>query len=275
MSWHFLQGREAASWEENSLAGAPAALSNLMPTAAPSCSPGSATACSNPSRSGMTLRRSTGGRGPGALTWFRVDSPVRTYLPPAPEQASEGNAADSGPSSPGSLAKFNPASYSWKTAQCSLFGGLMSFSETLPRWGSMRAGELFPLPTPSGLEAHRAWITSASASGLSLPTPSLRASDADKGGHGDLIQAVRGNSNKHFKRMPTVVAVSNTGGRCGLDGGSHARATLTDQEKKELTGGILNPAWVEWLMGWPIGWTDLRPLGMDKFRQWLSSHGRC
>ena len=39
-------------------------------------------------------------------------------------------------------------------------------------------------------------------------------------------------------------------------------------------GGQLNPDWVEWLMGWPIGWTDLKPLAMDKFRQWLRSHGK-
>jgi hypothetical protein len=30
------------------------------------------------------------------------------------------------------------------------------------------------------------------------------------------------------------------------------------------TSGQLNPMWVEWLMGWPIGWTDLKPLEMDK-----------
>jgi len=30
--------------------------------------------------------------------------------------------------------------------------------------------------------------------------------------------------------------------------------------------GQLNPPWVEWLMGWPIGWTDLKPLATDKFR---------
>jgi len=29
-------------------------------------------------------------------------------------------------------------------------------------------------------------------------------------------------------------------------------------------GGKLNPLWTEWLMGWPIGWTDLKPLEMDK-----------
>jgi len=38
-------------------------------------------------------------------------------------------------------------------------------------------------------------------------------------------------------------------------------------------GGTLNPPWVEWLMGWPIGWTDLEPLEMDKFRLWLQQHG--
>ena len=30
--------------------------------------------------------------------------------------------------------------------------------------------------------------------------------------------------------------------------------------------GQLNPSWVAWLMGWPIGWTDLKPLETDKFR---------
>jgi hypothetical protein len=29
-------------------------------------------------------------------------------------------------------------------------------------------------------------------------------------------------------------------------------------------GGKLNPMWVEWLMGWPLDWTDLKPLETDK-----------
>nr|WP_290034281.1 hypothetical protein [Acinetobacter pittii] len=37
-------------------------------------------------------------------------------------------------------------------------------------------------------------------------------------------------------------------------------------------GGRLNPNWVEWLMGWPIGWTDLKPLETDKFQSWLQAH---
>jgi hypothetical protein len=36
---------------------------------------------------------------------------------------------------------------------------------------------------------------------------------------------------------------------------------MTEQEKKRMTagnGGSLNPTWVEWLMGFPTGWTDLK-----------------
>jgi len=36
-----------------------------------------------------------------------------------------------------------------------------------------------------------------------------------------------------------------------------------------LPGGALNPTWVEWLMAWPSEWTDLKPLAMDRFQQWL------
>ena len=40
-----------------------------------------------------------------------------------------------------------------------------------------------------------------------------------------------------------------------------------------VIGGQMSPMWVEWLMGWPIGWTDLQPLETDRFRQWCVSHG--
>jgi hypothetical protein len=38
------------------------------------------------------------------------------------------------------------------------------------------------------------------------------------------------------------------------------------------TSGALNPPWVEWLMGWPIGWTDLKLSEMDKFHAWRQQH---
>ena len=32
--------------------------------------------------------------------------------------------------------------------------------------------------------------------------------------------------------------------------------------------GQLNPTWVEWLMGWPIGWTSMEPITELDWRDW-------
>jgi hypothetical protein len=40
-----------------------------------------------------------------------------------------------------------------------------------------------------------------------------------------------------------------------------------------VPGGQLNPTWVEWLMGWTLGWTDLKPLAMDKSLSVPQLHG--
>jgi len=37
----------------------------------------------------------------------------------------------------------------------------------------------------------------------------------------------------------------------------------------------LNPDWVEWLMGWPIGHTALKPLETAKYREWQQQHSIC
>jgi DNA (cytosine-5)-methyltransferase 1 len=75
------------------------------------------------------------------------------------------------------------------------------------------------------------------------------------------------------RRFPTPRTPSKSGGGTGLDGGSGARSMMTEEERKELCGGQLNPTWVEWLMGWPLGWTDCAVSATDKFRQWQRSHG--
>lgn len=36
----------------------------------------------------------------------------------------------------------------------------------------------------------------------------------------------------------------------------------------ETVGDKLNPNWVEWLMGWPIGWTALDPLPAANWQAW-------
>jgi hypothetical protein len=50
---------------------------------------------------------------------------------------------------------------------------------------------------------------------------------------------------------------------CGNYNRKGASATSGDG-LATVVGGKLNPTWVEWLMGWPLGWTDLKPLVTDK-----------
>ena len=58
---------------------------------------------------------------------------------------------------------------------------------------------------------------------------------------------------------PTASSCGSTGHRQMLDQQIEARS-ITEEEKKAMSagnGGRLNPTWVEWLMGFPAGWTDL------------------
>jgi hypothetical protein len=48
---------------------------------------------------------------------------------------------------------------------------------------------------------------------------------------------------------------------------------------QEFVNGVvaqtqINQEWMEMLMGLPTGWTDLKPLETDRFRQWSNSHGK-
>lgn len=66
---------------------------------------------------------------------------------------------------------------------------------------------------------------------------------------------------KQARLWPTPCSRGDdAGGPVGLGGGTRARdsidAALGSDERKKLCSGPLNPAWVEILMGFPLGWTD-------------------
>jgi hypothetical protein len=274
------------------------------------------------SRFGMTCEPLTENLGAELLTWFLEASRAKILAPLATVPESKEAEADYGASLPGSFAKWDRDSRSWKTHQCLLLGGWESFSETWPRWGMMRAGACWERSTP-------ALLTSASESGL-LPTPLANntkahhmrsggrpgrsywpthvATDGSKGGRvtprksregGNLIEAVSarmwpiptvfGNYNRKgvspqsgdglataVKMYPTPCANEDS---YRLNGNSQQSNSLGALARKEAInegndGGQLNPTWVEWLMGWPLGWTDLKPSETDKFQQWRHSHGK-
>jgi hypothetical protein len=61
---------------------------------------------------------------------------------------------------------------------------------------------------------------------------------------------------------------AGTGGRAML-----AAAASSDEEAKAMAGGALNPTWVEWLMGFPLGWTDLGDSATPSSRKSSKSSG--
>ncbi len=146
MSWHFLQEQEEASWAENSLDGAPSALLNLLNIQGGFCSPGNGMDCSNDSRYGMTCEPLTASTGKAASMSLAAGSRARTLAWPGKDWAWLANAPAFGVRCSGSFAKWNRDSYSWKTAQCSLFEDLEQSLENWPRWGLMRGGECWALP---------------------------------------------------------------------------------------------------------------------------------
>lgn len=89
---------------------------------------------------------------------------------------------------------------------------------------------------------------------------------------------------KTGKKLITVVSQFPTPRTQGMCGGSgsfrkmkdlEAKEIITTAERKQMTagnGGQLNPTWVEWLMGWPLEWTVLKPLATAKFRLWRQLH---
>lgn len=58
-----------------------------------------------------------------------------------------------------------------------------------------------------------------------------------------------------------------------LSGKGPACAARKSPSLPTVLNGLLNPTWAEWLMGWPEGWTGLKPLGTVKFQEWLRQHG--
>jgi len=67
--------------------------------------------------------------------------------------------------------------------------------------------------------------------------------------------------------LPTPTAHNSKEGNYPSEANRHTPLLATH------AGGKINPAWTEHLMGWPLGWTDLKPLETDRFQAWRRSHG--
>jgi len=233
---------------------------------------------------------STANHGGEQLTFLLAESPAK-------DSAEQGKGSEnstpetSGQTPSASSKKRAPRGSSlktWQTSVRSIIGE--QFSKTLRRQGMMLDGacsalETWVLPTfgsASGCSPQTpepsAWPTPRCADGMLHPlrAPSNIQAGMDRQGRGSpcrLEDAVSMN------RWPTPTATdavlwatpTTRDHRSGkASAATHAR---NSRPLSEQVGNLLNPTWVEWLMGWPIDWTDPRggPSSED-FRAWLESN---
>jgi hypothetical protein len=238
------------------------------------------------------------------LTSWLEAFPARTSALPEAVMASTESEAVYGVKWRGSFAKYDPAESKWKTHQCSLLGGLDEFSETWPRWGSMRNGESFlrqtwtpptfgsesgsPViyPTPCTVDTGSFFNQSASPNAAKRPTLGAMAKyalwptptvcgnynrkGASKSSGDGLATAVK------MWPTPCASASASKGSSPAALTRKSGRSRATDRIDHAVMasdGGQLNPEWVEWLMGWPIGHTGLKPLETARLAEWQQQHG--
>ena len=275
MSWLFSQALVEAYSGDICSDGEQYALSSGSPTQLAYLPPDRMMAFSRLSRFGMTFKPLTEDRGEAVLMSYLEAFPVKTFPQQEKGQASTESDLACGEKWHGWLAKFDPNTSSLKTAQCSLLEEEPELLQTLPRSGMTRNGTLWERQTlvrrinatESGL-----WRTPDTGAG---GTSGLLKNGQTHRSNGQPIQIRLVDQVANPRLWPTPTArIWKGGGRKMIRDDGKSREDMLDW-LVEQNGGRLNPTWVEWLMGWPLGWTDLKPLEMDKFQQWRQQHLDC
>lgn len=246
MSWHFSRALVAAYSGGSSSDGAPFVVSKSTLSRAQSLRHDKMTDASTLSRYGMTCEPLTESRGEELLMSFRAAFHAKTSLAREPISDWTASEAGYGVSIFGSLAKFDPVSYSWKTRQGLLFEDSTESLEIWPRWGMVLNGECYPLPSAEHHTAEKEsgfWPTPCKTDNWPVALDTMQRKD-------------RGDTRP-------------SGAKIGFCLKWHRPCV-----ERWTLDGIIFPTLHELLMMWPVGWTDLRPLETAKFQQWLNSHGK-
>jgi hypothetical protein len=216
------------------------------------CAPDKMTDFSRLSRFGMMYKPLTESRGEELLTLYLAGFHTKTSQQQEKVQELTDSDQECGATWQESSEKWTQLSLLSKTHQCSEQEDLALSSMTLTRWGSMQSGAVFPLQP---LEL----VTNETGCGL-WASPNAR----------DWKDSGASQGKRKSPNLGTQVhwPTPRTKGMCGGTGSwDLLNKNTTVQEARLMgagNGGKLNPTWVEWLMGWPLGWTDLKPLETDK-----------
>lgn len=236
MSWLFSQALVAEYSAGTCSAGEPFAQLSVMPTQHKFWHNDKPMELSDLSRFGLTCAALTADRGEALLKSCRADFLARMSVLPVPAMDSTANGQGFGGKWRELSVRFDRATSSWRTHRSLWDEDLSACSLTLPKWGSMRDGVLLERAT-SALPMR------GNASGL-LPTPTRSWGKKGVGLSG----------NKEKMRYAEAIV-----DRC------HA---LIQEFGWRWPCNML-----ETMMGWPRGWSALKPLATDRFRLWQQRHG--
>jgi hypothetical protein len=236
--------------------------------------------------------------------WISSLRASRVNLTPQPDNAlARAMTATSGPTPYRCYGRWNPATSSWRMSRDWLTGLTRTLRKSLgvfPRRGMTLHGTCYPLlkpvprtsesggcallPTPTGtaygssnnykitegtMARQGRWMT-PNVMG-SLTAKSQRALDHEH----DTARPGRSNPN-NLRDQVQVEEGQRTWPTPAARDWRSDKSQMTNEELygtkghplPRAVGGQLNPDWVEWLMGIPIGWTDLEPLPEGNYAAW-------
>jgi hypothetical protein len=277
--WHCSQELEEEFSEDIYSDGQQSAPLSGNPIQLAYLSPDKMTKFSRLSRFGMTFKPLTESRGEDLLMWYREAFLARTLVQRDEAQELTENDLACGVKWHELSAKYDLDLCSWRTHQCLWDEELHWSSVTLPRWGMTVSGVLFQHPTaerPISETGSGLWAAPTTMDKLPPKSAEALHREATVARPGRSKPANLRDQVSNMNQWPTPQASDNRD-----RGNLGSPATLRRKEKgKQISlgqsvsdiSGALNPPWVEWLMGWPLGWTDLKPLAMDRFQSWQQQH---
>jgi len=215
---------------------------------------------------GMTSQPSTENLGAELLMWYREGFRASTSVSPEPCGAateSKERKVGSGMNTSESSTKCNLDMFGGKIRQnLNRKASLKSF-ERFPSEGMFANGQLSELQIADYLMQENVY-------GFTLPTPTSRDWKDTPG-----MTMTRKDGKTRADRLPMLLflCVNSADIKWKQTTDTDARTVAVKGLMVDIKGKQYCPELPEWLMGWPIGWSDLKPLAMDKYQLWLQQHG--
>jgi hypothetical protein len=163
------------------------------------------------------------------------------------------------------VAHLPPARF-WATPKASdaITGATARQSDRAPEKTTHLAAQVHLFPTPRAADGEKGQRTSAGAEkeanrGYGIDLPLYAQLYPTPTAHGDYNR--KGSSSRSGNGLATVVKMLSTPTCTDSKNNSPPSQYRSNGRHSNslnaVAGGALNPAWVEWLMGFPVGWTEI------------------